>query len=69
MYMDCIANNKHSCQCIGITMLMISIVVQCIGIALLLISIVVQCIEDKHGCAMYRDCITYDQHRCSMLEN
>ena len=50
-------------------MLMISIVVQCIGIALLLISIVVQCIEDKHGCAMYRDCITYDQHRCSMLEN
>ena len=66
----CIAHDKHTCamnwDCIAYV---IRIVVQCIGIALLMISIVVQCNGDKHGCAMYRDCIAYDKHRCAMLEN
>ena len=51
---------------------------QCIGIALLMISIVVQsyrktlakhwdCIAyDKHCSAMHWDCIAYDKHSCAM---
>ena len=39
-------------------MLMISIVVQCIGIALLMISIVVQ--SNRNTFSMHWDCIAYD---------
>ena len=52
---------------------------QCIGIALLMISIVVQsnrntfamhwdCIaNDEHSCAMHWDYIAYDKYSCAML--
>ena len=38
---------------------------QCIGIALLMISIVAQCYRITF--AMHWDCIAYDKHSCAML--
>ena len=52
MYWDCIAHDKH-------------IVVHCIGIALLMISIIVHC--NKNTYAMHWNEIGDDKHSCAMF--